>query len=307
MNGIARVDAVLAGVTKSVLRNLLTSGRWQRVGRSCVATFTGELTEVQRITVAVLSGGPSAVLTGAAALRLLGFRYAPKSGAPVVLVTLSIRRERSAGVRITPTIRLPIVAQTLHGIPIAPTSRAVADACREPGTSLRTARAVAAEAVQRGFTTPALLSDEVRQGPRRWSASLRQAVADIGVGARSAPEAEAMRLLLSSETIDHIEWNVDLIGPAGTFVARPDAWIDSVGVAVEIDSVDHHFLIEDWERTQKRVALLASYGALSIPVVPYRLRSEPEAVLREVEQAFEIRHRAGIRSVLRKSSTAAPR
>ncbi len=89
------------------------------------------------------------------------------------------------------------------------------------------------------------------------------------------------------------------MSPAGLFVARPDGWIDDVGIALEVDSAAHHFLLDDWERTQQRALTMASYGALVVSMSPRRIRDEPHRLLREIETAYQTRAMAGHRSVLR--------
>ncbi|MGI8881422.1 MAG: hypothetical protein ACR2KJ_13130 [Jatrophihabitans sp.] len=172
---------------------------------------------------------------------------------------------------------------------------------------LRTARAVAAEALQRGWTSLTELEQEIRRGPRRWSANLRMAIDEMARGVRSSPEAEAMHLLESSAVLSGIAFNADLRSPAGTFVARPDAWLAAAAMAVEVDSAAHHFMLEDWEHTQRRVALLASYGALVLSVSPFRLRTEPSRLLAEIERAYLARRAAGVACALRVCTASLPR
>jgi hypothetical protein len=78
--------------------------------------------------------------------------------------------------------------------PVALPARAVADAVRGI-RDLRTARAVIAVAVQTRRCTIEQLQAELKNGPVRWSALFRAALAEVAQGTRSAPEAELLDLI----------------------------------------------------------------------------------------------------------------
>ena len=55
---------------------------------------------------------------------------------------------------------------------------------------------------------------------------------------------------------------------------------------VEVDSVAWHRDGDRYEATEKRRALYARLGWRVIPISPFWLRSEPQEVQREIEQAY---------------------
>ena len=63
------------GVSRT--RHALKSGRWQRPARGVLVDHSGALTSEERDVVALLSGGPMAVLAGPTALRYDGFKGFP--------------------------------------------------------------------------------------------------------------------------------------------------------------------------------------------------------------------------------------
>jgi hypothetical protein len=100
----------------------------------------------------------------------------------------------------------------------------------------------------------------------------------------SAPEAEAHDILTEAGLVDFV-WNADLFAPDGTFIARPDAYDPTVGLALEVESREYHSDGVQLERTLQRNARLAAYGVLVIGVSPYRLRRDPDGVLLEIRAA----------------------
>ena len=79
----------------------------------------------------------------------------------------------------------------------------------------------------------------------------------------------------------------------------PDGWIDDVGIAVEVDSHEHHASPDGWERTLARHAILAQYNVLVLHFTPGQIRQQPANSLRTLERAYEERKRAGARVAVR--------
>ena len=72
----------------------------------------------------------------------------------------------------------------------------------------------------------------------------------------------------------------------GKFLASPDAWWPSAGVAVEVDSKEYHFFFDGWQDTLRRHDRITAAGILVIHVSPNQLRSEPERVARYIAGAI---------------------
>jgi hypothetical protein len=225
------------------------------------------------------------VITGAAALRFHRLP-APESDAVDVLVPLSVRRQSVRFVRLHRTARLPPLGLSQPPGRYAEPARAAADAARWL-TELREARAVLAGAVQdkRGCTV-AQLAKELRDGPVRDSALLRQVLAEVGDGVRSAPEAD-LRDLIRETGLPTPLFNPRLYLPDGTFLGCPDAWWAESGLAVEVDSRRWHLSPEAWERTMGRHARFAAHGIVVLHFSPHQLRGDRREVAGNLRNAYQ--------------------
>jgi hypothetical protein len=116
------------------------------------------------------------------------------------------------------------------GVPLAPLTRSVLDACRR-FTSHAPARALITQAVQRYRPAPGDLVHELEVGSQRGTAVPRAVLKDIVGGARSVAEVDAMRVWERTGLPSPV-WNVALRNGRGEHIAVPDAWFD-VGLAWE--------------------------------------------------------------------------
>ena len=107
----------------------------------------------------------------------------------------------------------------------------------------------------------------------------------VSDGVWSSPEADLAELFRSAG-LRHVVYNAALVDGTGTFVSICDAWIDDVGLAVEVDSIEYHTTPEGFARTVRRNARYASLGVTFVPILPTDLGSRPNGVLAEVMQAL---------------------
>lgn len=153
----------------------------------------------------------------------------------------------------------------------------------------RDTRALLCEVVQRRHTTTDDLIAELATAPRAGTATARRAMDDILAGCRSAPECELRDLVKTSRVLPEPRWNRPLPGhPA----IRPDACWPEARLVVEVNSVEWHRIGPTQELTEKRQALYAELGWRVIAVSPYRLRTQPADVLRQVERAYRQQQRS---------------
>jgi hypothetical protein len=226
---IAHGQAAECGMTNRVVYyRVRAAGPWQVLLPGVYLTHTGQSDEEAREIAALLYAGPGSVLTGEAALRrhdLTAYwpgRDAKDRGRSVdVLVPLANRRSDAGFVRLHRTGRLPrgfcVAGEARFAFP----PRAVADAVR-PMTDLNDVRAVVAEAVQRGRCSITHLAEELADGPMRGSALLRQGLAEVAEGVRSAVEGD-LRALIVKARLPTPMFNPRLI-VGGEFLAQPDCW-----------------------------------------------------------------------------------
>jgi hypothetical protein len=278
-----------------------TASRWAaghmltRVVRGVHLYGGGYPNRLQREVAALLYAGPGSVLTGTTALRHHGIRAArlqeladdqPLHPEPVhVLIPHSRHRTSTGYVCVERTHRLPTAASFRNGVAIVDLPRAAGDAARRMphrGDVL----AVLSEVVQRELATVVALEDELKAGNRRGSMHFRAALEHLAGGTRSAPEAD-LRTLTVAAGLTELLWNVTLVSSNGGYVASPDAWDDEIGLALEVDSQEHHGFGDGLRRTVERNARYARHGVLVYPVMPWLLRDDKPRVIRELREAHD--------------------
>jgi hypothetical protein len=186
-NVLSRQQALACGMTRSTLAHRLRpGGPWQRLLPGVYLAQTGGPNVVQKDMAALLHAGSGSVLTGPAALRGLGITDAEPALFDV-LVPNSRRPQSMAFVTIHRTTRMPerVVSEGPRRYTLPP--RALVDTARGM-TSLPEVRALIAAAVQRGDCPLRALVGELPHGRVRSSALLRQALAEVAEGIRSAAE-----------------------------------------------------------------------------------------------------------------------
>ena len=284
---VLRGQALATGLSSGAISWRLNRGYWQRVVPGLYATFTGALSDEQRLVAAALYGGPGAQITGAAALRRHGVRYVPAD--PRVHVLVPTARVSQGFIATQRTNRLDPHARPRSAMEICSVARAGADAAR-CGYSLRDVRAFLADIVQRRLAGLNLLEEEARLGSKAHSTLLLQVLKELRSGVRSAPEAELRTVVESSTILPKARWNPHLVVTAdGTTLPTPDGWIQEVGLALEQNSREFHSTPDGWQRTLERQYTLAEYGILTVHVTPEAVRKRPAQVLANIERIYRER------------------
>jgi very-short-patch-repair endonuclease len=280
---VSRAQALGTGLHPGVLRRrALAGGPWQQILPGIYLTVTGTPTTWQKDVAAVLYCGPGATLTGKAALRRHGMRV--QSDAVEVLVPVNRRLKSTEFVVVQRTRRLPPYVCYAGPIQYALAARAVADATRGM-RDLADVRAVVAASVQSRRCTVEQLEEELRDGPVHGSALFRRALAEVAEGARSGPEAELVALIRRGK-LPRPWFNARLYA-GDVLVARPDVWWPEFGVAAEVDSKEWHLSPEDWEKSMRRDARMASFGILVLRFTPRRIHDELDEVLAEIRRTLD--------------------
>lgn len=282
-NVISRQQAFSYGLTRSALKHRARpGGPWRRMLPGVYVAHTGRPSAEQRDMAALLYAGSGSVITGQAALRALGVSTSEASRIDV-LVPASRRRHSVAFVTVHRTTRMP--GRFIDGRrSYALAYRALADAARSL-TDLSEVRGLVAGAVQRRECLPEMLLAELRLGETRGSARLRQVLAEVGDGIRSAAEAEFLDLIKRAR-LPMPMFNARLTRADGSFIATADAWWADAGVVAEIDSREWHLRPADWERTMRRHAEMISQGILVLHFSPRQIRSEPATVVAKIADAL---------------------
>jgi hypothetical protein len=274
---ISRQQALESGLSRDALAHRTRpDGPWRRLLPGIYLAQTGTPTGPQREMAALLHGGPGSVLTGSAALRGLGLAV-PEPRRIDVLVPAARRPGSLAFVTVHRTARMPqrVIREGRRSYALAP--RAFADAARFLD-DLSEVRALIAGAVQRGDCPLGALVRELREGPTRHSARLRQVLAEATDGIRSITEGEFLDLIKRAR-LPLPMFNARLYAADGAFIAAVDAWWPKAGVAAEVDSKEWHLKPVDWERTMRRHARMTSYGILVLHFPPGQIRTSPATVV----------------------------
>lgn len=288
---ISRTQALECGMTSRVMYyRVRGDGPWQLLLPGVFLAHTGTPDDEARQIAALLYAGPSTVLTGMAALRRHSLTAGPavldatdRRGLVDVLVPVANRRADTGFVRLHRTRRLPAGFCVSGAVRFAFPPRAVADAVRlMPG--MNDVRAVVAEAVQRGRCSITHLAEELANGPIRDSALLREALAEVAEGVRSAAEAELRALILKARLPTPM-FNPRLIVD-GEFLAKPDCWWPASGVAGEADSKAWHFSPDDWEKTMARHARMSAHGIIVLHFPPRQIRYQRDHVANMIRRAL---------------------
>jgi hypothetical protein len=282
---IGRGQALACGLQRSLVDYLIRpAGPWQRILPGVYATTTGTQTPDQRAMAALLHAGPQSVITGAAAVRRHNLRCAGLNEIDV-LVPTQVRVHSASFVRIIQTTRMPDKFYSTSRIRFTVPERAVADAARGM-TRLSDARAVVAEAIQRGRCDLASLVKELNEGPSGGSRFFRAALGDVSAGIRSAAEADLKKLIDKSD-LEEPMYNPELYAADGTFLGIPDAWWQRAGVAAEVDSREYHMTPHDQEYTTMRHNRLEGHGINVLHFPPSIIKREPRTVLGDLRGAIE--------------------
>lgn len=268
------------GVTEPVLRDRLARGIWQRVLPRVYVTDRRPLTRDQRSTAALLYAAPNGALDGLSALASCGVGYLPPDDGRVRVVVPAYRHLASRDF----VVVRRTTGRVARGVVALP--QAVVAAGIELD-DVRAVRAIVAEVVQRRLASLDELEVALAAAPRRGSAHLRRALADVGAGVRSAPEAEFRDLVGTSRLIPEPRWNPALLLPDGSQVS-PDAYWEEAALVHEVDSRQHHGYAEPRERTMRRHSRMTAAGLTVLHTSPRRLRVEPDAVLAEVDAAYRL-------------------
>jgi hypothetical protein len=280
---MSKAQTASCGMTGAALRHRLRpEGPWQQLLPQVYLAVTGTPTVTQWEIAAVLYAGPCGVITGIPALRRHGMRV-PESMSIAVLVPPQRARLSQGFVQIRPTTRMPELVCYRAPVQYALPERAVADAAREMG-SFREVRGLVADAVQRGLCRVDGLVAELEHGPRRGSAWLRRALAEVADGIRSGAEGD-FRDLIRKARLPIPVFNATLYA-GREFLAVADAWWPEAGVAGEVESREWHLSPEDWEYTLTRSARLTSYGIKVLHFTPGQIRSEPARVAADIRNAL---------------------
>lgn len=279
------------GLTREALRWRL-GRQWRLVLPDVIARFTGQLTRTQRLVAGQLWAGSEAALTGMAGAAWHGLKSADAE-ASLDFVAAPSKRDRAAAFVIVRRSERPVVHPWRRGsLTIAGRPRVVVDAACLTGVP-DTARALLIEAVQRRLTTVDQLAHEVFDHPCRGRAVATMALRDAASGVWSVPEADLLRGLSRSRVLPEVAPNPLLQALDGTPLISPDAYIESVGLAVMVHSRRHHQREDDFDATIESDGLLGEHGVTVVGVTPRGVDRYLDRLVTRVENVYQRLERQG--------------
>lgn len=272
---ITRAQLRIAGVPRWQVTHRLATDRWQALTPSVVATFTGALTDTQRLWLGVLHAGPGALLGGLSAATEAGLEHWSRDTVTILVPYANDVPAPLAGLDFVRTRRDLDVMRAKGSCPprarLEPAVLLFAAADR----SERTAQGVLAAVVQQQLTSPELLEEWLdRLRPLRRSALFRRQLKEIRGGAQSLAELDVRRLCREHR-----------LAPPARQVKRRDAggrvrftdceWrlIDGRLLVLEVDGA-FHMDAAHWEDDLARQRALSATDRLIVRCTARELRDD---------------------------------
>jgi predicted transcriptional regulator of viral defense system len=252
---IASWQAEAAGISCLQMRDLVRSGRWQRLGFGIYASFTGQPPRAAVLWAAVLRVGPCAILSHETAAELDGLL--DKCGKLIhVTVPHPQHRKPIGGLVLHRTSRAIGIRQQGRFPPRTMTEETVLDLAQE-ATSFDDVISLLARACQRRLTTPFLIGETLGlRAKMRWRAEIELALRDVAMGVHSPLEHRYVRDVERAHELPTPDRQAQA-QQRGRVIYR-DARYREYGVAVELDGQASHPDEQRWQDKHRDNAAAAA-------------------------------------------------
>ena len=276
--------AAIAAIGESAVRWRLHRGRWQRPCRGVLVTHSGPISDAEKLCIAVLAAGRSAVLGGSTAAQLDGLTGFEDPAIHLVVPASRHVRTSVAGAIVHRSRAL--TAEDIHPARTPPRTRlgrSLLDAAAW-ARSDHAARAVLAMGVQQRLVRPADLTAVLARFPQiRRHGLITSTLADITGGAHALSELDFCRLTR----------RYGLPEPDRQVLRRDDAgrrrWLDAywheAQVVAEVDGLWHMEAAAWWADMRRGNGLtLSGLRVLHFPA--FAVRDHPAEVAAQLAEAF---------------------
>jgi hypothetical protein len=268
---LSRRQCLDAGITDRAIAHRLAVGRWTRLHQGVYLTSPAAATFLARAVAALLAAGRDAALSHGSAAYLHGLVMAEPRVLEIV-VPADRRVRFPVGVR----VRVSSYAADRTDPLAWPWRTTLADTVLDlaAGGSLDAATALVCRSCAMAALTPrAILAALARRTRHRWSADLREVLAEVESGAESPLEVRAVRDVLRAHGLPVGERQLGSpVGASGTTVALGPAWngerhdlgYEEFGVLFELDGRLGHAGWEGRRRDATRDRRAAGRGWITV-------------------------------------------
>jgi very-short-patch-repair endonuclease len=290
---VVDTTTVLHYLSRAGLRWKLDSGRWQHPVRGIIVAHSGPLTEQQVLRVALLWGGPRAVLGGLTAAWLDGLKgygdKLPFGERPVYLFVPPGRNARPGLDCIRVVVHQSRVLRSEDVHPVREPrrtriARSLLDAAQWMQSD-RGAMAVLAAGVQQGLVlAPQLAAAAAQMSRLRRRALIVGALADIEGGAQALSELDFTRLVVRRNRLPEPERQAARKDKQGRRRWIDVCW-DEWKLMVEIDGAQHRDALSHWDDMNRdNCFMIDGYRVLRFPA--WLVRDRPWEVAKQIRAAL---------------------
>jgi very-short-patch-repair endonuclease len=282
---VSRGQAIVGGMSASLIDNWLATGRWRAVHLGVYAMFSGSLDRVAMLWAAVLRAGPGAALSYQTAAELLGLSDARSE---VIHVTVPPGRHPGpiSGVLVHRSAR---ISAAVHPAALPPRTRIEETAIdlTQAAATIDAACDWLCRAVGRRLTTPPRLRAALDGRAKvRWRADLLLALADIGAGAHSLLERRYVRDVERPHGLPRARRQAPIrLRGASHYL---DNYYPEASLAVELDGRAAH-PPEQRRADMRRDNLHAAAGIMTLRYTWTDITERPCAVAQQVAEVMRMR------------------
>lgn len=275
-----------------------TPARTAAYGRTTAAPSATLAAGRARPSTPVRLPASDAQFTGFAALALHGFTSVPPLATLARIDVLVPRTRRLRSVGFARVVRAQAVPEPeeITGLPVAPVTRALADAVRQTEDAVAVRRMLT-EAVRARHCEARAIVRELGRARLLARPQVVGAVDTLLAEGRAIAEEHLYDMVCFQRLPDPC-WNVDLRLPGGPCLGSVDAYWPEQAVAVELDTRAHRHGHEEEalreERARRREAL-ERFGITVVHLAPAALRDSPRqqaAIVRTALMAADDREPA---------------
>lgn len=290
--GVVTWNQAVTRLTVGKVRHLVATGRWRRLCRGVLVTFTGELGPRQRAWAALLAAGPGAALAGLAAAREDGMRTVRGQRRDAIDILVPAHRRAAELLHRMPVDMPAVFVRRTRYLPPEQLrrqprrtviERSVVDAAQWAATD-QEARTILAAACQQRLVVPSEILCLVERMPRlRRRALVRETARDLAGGPEALSEIDLARLCrrFRLPAPEHQQRRRDARGR----MRYVDAYWPRWRLQVEVDG-SHHMDVRQWEADLRRQNDIWLAGDRILRFTAFEVRHRPADVAGQIRRAL---------------------